>query len=93
MGVITETFCTFDDGFQCLVSEVKRLPRVLATSVKGTKGLKFSSCGKKIVSTSSKGFSNYCARFKGYFSGIIKFCRVRLEIIMGVARESIFCCL
>jgi len=39
VGVVAETFCTFDDGFQCLVSEVniQRLPRELAISVKGDK--------------------------------------------------------
>jgi hypothetical protein len=49
MGVVVETFCTFNDGFQCIVSEVKKLPRVLTISMKGTKILKFGSCGKRVV--------------------------------------------
>jgi hypothetical protein len=50
---------------------------------------------KELFFTSSEGFSSYCARFRGYSSssGIISFCRVRLESIVGVARESFSCCL
>jgi hypothetical protein len=65
---------------------------VSAVFVKETKGLKFGSCGKRVVFSASEGFSSYCARFRQSETQKYSGCGERVIFLVCLCNKSIVFC-